>query len=90
MNPFSWLNYKIKHFRWQDISLIKVSTAAFILLVAKLFPVVLSLHWAVYALIAVVAAIPPFMSIIQEQRYHCQECGSNPCECGAEGPQVRM
>ena len=38
MNIFTWVESKIPHFRWYDISLIKLSTAAFILMVAKLWP----------------------------------------------------
>lgn len=44
MRFITWVETKIHHYRWYDISLIKLSTAAFILMVAKLWPPLLSLE----------------------------------------------
>jgi len=44
---------------WVDVSLIKISAAAFALMIAKLWEPLLSLHWFWYAIIFVVAAIKP-------------------------------
>lgn len=60
---FTWLNKIIKRFQWYDISLIKISTAAFVLMVAKFWPALLALDWYWYLIIAVVAAIPPMMKM---------------------------
>ncbi len=56
---WKWMEKSIKKLRWFDISMIKLSTAAFILMVAKLWRPLLSLVWYWYLLIAIVAALPP-------------------------------
>ncbi len=56
---FKNLNKKIKNLKWYDISLTKLSAAAFILMVAKLWSGILYLEWYWYLVIAVVAAIVP-------------------------------
>ncbi|MBL7054973.1 hypothetical protein ISS05_04415 [Candidatus Woesearchaeota archaeon] len=56
---FEWINKKIKKCVWYDISLVKLSTAAFILLVAKLWTPILSLDWYWYLAISLIAAIRP-------------------------------
>lgn len=58
-----WMNSKIQKCVWYDISLIKLSTAAFILMVAKLWAPILSLDWYWYLIIGVIAAIKPAMII---------------------------
>ncbi|MHA1540685.1 MAG: hypothetical protein ACTSXL_00540 [Alphaproteobacteria bacterium] len=55
---FNWLNKKIKNFKWWDISLIKLSTFAFALMIAKLWSQILSLQWHWYLVISIVIAIP--------------------------------
>ncbi len=59
MSLFTWIDGTIQKMRWYDISLIKLSTAAFILMVAKLWTPLLSLEWPWYLVIALVAAIIP-------------------------------
>jgi len=53
-----WGNNLTKRLRFPDISLIKLSTAGFVLMVAKLWPDLLSLEWYWYLIIALVAASP--------------------------------
>ncbi len=58
MNIFQRVNHSIQRYRWYDISLIKLSTAAFVLMVAKLWPPVLALDWHWYLAISIVIALP--------------------------------
>ena len=55
------MNENIKKCVWYDISLVKLSTAAFILMVAKLWAPILSLDWYWYLIIGVIAALRPMM-----------------------------
>ncbi len=66
MACFEWLNKKIKKMEWYDISLTKLSTAAFILMVAKLWNPILSLEWYWYAIIFVLAAIRPMLRVLRK------------------------
>ena len=59
MSFFEGLNAKVRKFDWLDIGLIKLSVAAFILMVAKFWPEILGLNWYWYAVIVVLAAIRP-------------------------------
>lgn len=67
MSIFDWCNSKIPHLKWFDISLIKLSTAAFILMVAKLWAPLLSLAWHWYLIIALLAAIKPVMIMFKKE-----------------------
>ena len=58
------LDAKIKKCGWFDISLVKLSTFAFALLVAKLWQPILSLEWYWYAAIFVLAAIKPLAKVL--------------------------
>lgn len=60
MSFFSWLDTRIQHLRWFDIALVKLSTAAFVLLCAKYWTPLLSLEWYWYLAIAVIASLRPF------------------------------
>ena len=60
MNFTKWANNKIGKLTWIDIGLTKLSVAAFVLLIAKLWSPLLSLDWYWYALIFVMLAIIPF------------------------------
>ena len=60
---FGWMNSKIQKCVWYDISLIKLSTAAFILMIAKLWAPILSLEWYWYLIIGILAGIKPTMII---------------------------
>jgi hypothetical protein len=59
MNFFEWINKKIGKLTWIDIGLTKLSVAAFVLMIAKLWTPLLSLDWRWYGLIFVVLAIIP-------------------------------
>ena len=61
MNFFKWLDSKVKKLNWYDISLIKLSSIAFVLLLAKQRPVLVSFEWYWYMLLFIAAAIPPMM-----------------------------
>ena len=61
MNFFKWLDSKVKKLNWYDISLIKLSSIAFVLLLAKYWPVLVSFEWYWYMLLFIAAAIPPMM-----------------------------
>ena len=54
-----WVNTKVQKCNFVDIQFIKICTAAFILMVAKLWEPILSLDWYWYLIIAVLAAIKP-------------------------------
>lgn len=62
----TWASSVVKKFEWYDISLVKLSTAAFILMVAKLWAPILSLDWYWYLLIALVVSIRPVMVMFRE------------------------
>lgn len=49
----------MKLLEWYDISLIKLTTFAFALMIAKLWVGILYLDWYWYLVIAIVAAIVP-------------------------------
>ena len=51
-----WYNGLLKKMKWYDISLTKLSTAAFTLLIAKYYPPILSADWTIYAAIALISA----------------------------------
>ena len=68
MSLISWLNSSVNNFGWVDIKLVKWSTAGFILMVAKLWPPLLSLEWYWYLLIAVLAAIRPVYKAFGRQK----------------------
>ena len=53
-----WMEKKIKLLKFWDFPLIKLSTGAFFLMIAKLWPPLLSLDWYWYLIIAVVVALP--------------------------------
>ncbi len=55
----TWANSKAKKLEWVDVSLVKISAAAFVLMVAKLWTPLLSLDWYWYAMIFVISAIKP-------------------------------
>jgi len=75
---FKWMDRKIRCMRWYHISMIKISSAAFALLVAKLWSPLLSLEWYWYAVICVVAAMIP-MRMMFCKRSKCDECAQ--CNC---------
>ncbi|MDA1197049.1 MAG: hypothetical protein O2779_03740 [Nanoarchaeota archaeon] len=58
MNIFELVDKKIPTLRWYDFSLLKLSTAACILWIAKLWPPLLSMSATTYLIIGIVAALP--------------------------------
>lgn len=59
MSIFDWANDRIGRMTWVDLGLTKFAVATFALMVAKLWPPLLSLEWYWYALLFVLlAAIP--------------------------------
>ncbi len=59
-------NKKLKKLVWYDMSLIKLTTAAFILMIAKLWSPILALDWHWYLVIAVIAGVIPFKKIFMK------------------------
>ncbi len=55
----TWANSKAKKLEWEDVSLVKISAGAFVLMVAKLWTPLLRLDWYLYAVIFVLSAIKP-------------------------------
>jgi predicted membrane protein len=66
MGIFRWANSKVKNLHWTDMSLTKLSVAAFILMLAKLWNPILSLAWYWYAAIFVLAAIKPMYKVFKK------------------------
>lgn len=60
MSCFEWANKKVKKMDWIDIALTKLGVAAFILMLATFWPVLLDFPWYWYAIIFVLAAIRPW------------------------------
>jgi len=54
-----WMNSKLRKLNWVDIQCIKLGSAAFVLMVAKLWPPLLSLDWYWYLVIALLAVVKP-------------------------------
>ncbi|MBN2142692.1 hypothetical protein JW711_05175 [Candidatus Woesearchaeota archaeon] len=59
----NWMNKRLKNLQWYDVSLIKLSTAAFILMIAKLWDGILSFDWYWYLVIGLVCAIPAWVDL---------------------------
>ncbi|MEK6916214.1 MAG: hypothetical protein AABW92_00565 [Nanoarchaeota archaeon] len=62
-----WMEAMIKKMELYDISLIKLSVAACVLLIAKIWPPLLSLEWYWYAGILVVAIVRPLCLVFSKQ-----------------------
>lgn len=67
MGFFSWLDSNVKKMHWYDISLVKISVAGFILMIASLWPPLASLEWYWYLVIGVLAAIIPAGKMFRKQ-----------------------
>ncbi len=61
-----WADAKIQKLDWLDISLIKISVAGFVLMIAKLWEPLLILNWYWYALILVLAVLRPMFKIFSK------------------------
>ena len=66
MNLFEWCETKIPKMKWYDISLIKLSSAAFALFLAKIWSPLLSLSWTTYLAIGILAALLPMKKFFSE------------------------
>lgn len=65
MNLIKWVNKKIGNLTWIDMGLTKISVAAFILMIAKLWPPLLSLDWYWYGLIFIALALIPLKNFLK-------------------------
>jgi len=59
MNLFNWADKKMAKLTWIDMGLTKLAVAAFALMMAKVWPPLLSLDWYWYGLIWILLAIIP-------------------------------
>jgi len=66
MNLRTWTNSRISKFYFLDVQLFKLSVAAFVLMIAKLWSPLLSLDWYWYALIALLAGIKPLAKVFEK------------------------
>ena len=67
MGYIDWQNENLKKMNAYDIGLVKLSTAAFILMIAKLWDGILGLAWYWYLIIFIVAAIRPVMKMFKSE-----------------------
>lgn len=58
MNFMKWLDARVARMGWMDIALLKICVAAFTLMLAKLWPIILTPHWAIFAFIFLLAYAP--------------------------------
>lgn len=61
-----WMNSKLKKMTIWDIKMIKLSVAAFTLLIAKLWSPILSLDWYWYAALGIIFAAKPAMKMLKK------------------------
>ncbi len=66
MSLKKWGDAKIKKLRCWDVQLIKIASAAFILMIAKLWQPILSLEWHWYLIIFILAAIKPCLKVFSK------------------------
>ena len=58
MNLMKWLDARVKRMTFMDVALLKICVAAFTLMIVKLWPVILTPHWAIFALLFLLAYGP--------------------------------
>ena len=63
MDCIKWYKSKVKKLHWCDVSLIKLSTFAFALMIAKLWAPILNLEWYWYLGLGLLAAVKPMMNV---------------------------
>ena len=68
MDFFNWVNKKIAKLTWIDMGLTKLSVAAFMLMIAKLWPPLLGLDWYWYGIIWILLAIIPLRDFACKSR----------------------
>jgi len=64
MSFSKWVNSRVRKLNWTDYGLVKLSVAAFILMLAKLWEPLLALDWYWYAGIFVLAVILPISKVL--------------------------
>lgn len=64
MGYMEWASAKLKEMDVMDIKMIKLSVAAFTLMIAKLWPGILGLNWYWYALLGVVFMLRPLKKVL--------------------------
>ena len=65
MGVNNWVDLKIKKYDLIDIKLIQLSSAALVLMIAKLWKPLLSLDWYWYGVIFVLAMIKPIYRMLR-------------------------
>jgi len=65
MGVKNWVELKIKKYDLIDIKLIQLGSAAFVLMIAKIWKPLLSLDWYWYGAIFVLAMIKPMYKILK-------------------------
>ncbi len=63
---FKSFDDKIKTMHWYDISLVKLSVLFFALMLAKLWPVILSLDWYYYLILFILFVIVPLIKVFKK------------------------
>lgn len=63
---FKKMTKNLKNLKPCDIGLIKLATAAFVLMIVALWPPLASLAWYWYLIIAIIAAIKPMMLMFKK------------------------
>lgn len=61
MKLFAWADSRIALMKWYDIGLLKFCVAAFVLMVAKLWPPLLLPDWKVFGVIFLITYAPLFV-----------------------------
>ena len=65
MKFFKWLDVVVKRFTWVDMHCVEWASLFFGLLIAKLFPQVLSLEWHWYLILMILFAIKPLKKMFR-------------------------
>ena len=65
MGFFKYCEGKIKGFSWYDLPLMKLSVAAFTLMVAKIYPEILGYDWYVYFALGFLFGFRPIMAMFK-------------------------
>ena len=66
MSFSTWVNSKVRKLNWIDYGLVKLSVAAFALMLAKLWEPLLALDWYWYAAIFIIAVILPMSKVLRK------------------------
>ena len=66
MGFIQWRESKIRKMKWYDISLIKLASIAFGLLLAKFYAPILGFDWYWYVIVIILAAILPIRRMLKK------------------------